>query len=85
VPLSTSVQRLIESDSKALSTALTGGDDYELVFAVPPGRQDAVLALARHLDLPLTRIGQLVAGTGVAVRGPDGELLETGHAGWQHF
>ncbi|MBK1668649.1 thiamine-phosphate kinase [Rhodovibrio sodomensis] len=85
VPLSTPVQRLVEGDSRALSTALTAGDDYELVFAVPPGRQDAVLALARELDLPLTRIGQLRAGSGVAVRGPDGELLETGAAGWQHF
>lgn len=85
VPLSTPVQSLIEGDSNALSTALTGGDDYELVFAVAPGRQDGVLALARELDLPLTRIGQLVAGEGVSVQGPDGTTMTTDHAGWQHF
>ena len=85
VPLSTPVQRLSEGDTKALSTALTGGDDYELVFAVAPGRQDAVLALAQELDLPLTRIGQLVEGAGVTVHGPDGTPLTTDHAGWQHF
>ena len=85
VPLSTAVQRLIERDPERLSTALTGGDDYELVFAVPPGRQDGLLALARELALPLTRIGQLVPGSGVRVRGPNGAVLETGESGWRHF
>ncbi len=85
VPLSMPVQQLVEQDGTALSTALTGGDDYELVFAVPPGRQDALLDLAREIELPLTRIGQLAAGRGVTVRGPDGEVVETGQAGWQHF
>jgi len=85
VPLATSVQRLVESDPGHLSSALTGGDDYELAFAVPPDRGDALAALARELDLPLTRIGQLVAGSGVTVRGPDGAVLETGETGWQHF
>ena len=85
VPLSMPVQQLVEQDRTALSTALTGGDDYELVFAVPPGRQDALLDLAREIDLPLTRIGQLVAGREVTVRGPDGGVVQTGQAGWQHF
>lgn len=85
VPLSTPVQQLVEQGATRLSTALTGGDDYELVFAVPPGREDAVLSLAREVELPLTWIGRLVDGSGVTVRGPSGELLETGQAGWQHF
>jgi thiamine-monophosphate kinase len=85
VPLSMPVQQLVEGDGTALSTALTGGDDYELVFAVPPGRQDAVAELARAIDLPLTRIGHLVEGEAVTVRGPEGGVVETGEAGWQHF
>jgi thiamine-monophosphate kinase len=85
VPLSTPVQRLVERAPTRWATALTGGDDYELVFAVPPGRRDALLSLARELDLSLTCIGQLVDGAGVRVRGPDGGLVETGDAGWQHF
>jgi thiamine-monophosphate kinase len=85
VPLSMAVQQLVEHDGTALSTALTGGDDYELVFAVPLERQDALLDLAREIELPLTRIGQLVAGREVTVRSPDGGVVETGQAGWQHF
>ena len=85
VPLSMPVQQLVEHDGTALSTALTGGDDYELVFAVPSERQDALLDLAREIELPLTRIGQLVAGREVTVRSPNGGVVETGQAGWQHF
>ncbi len=40
---------------------LAGGDDYELIFTVPPAQRDRVLALAASLSLPLTRIGQIEA------------------------
>jgi thiamine-monophosphate kinase len=79
------VQQLVEQDGTALSTALTGGDDYELVFAVPSEHRDALLDLARAIELPLTRIGQLVAGHEVTIRSPNGGVLDTGQAGWQHF
>ncbi|MBK1697934.1 thiamine-phosphate kinase [Rhodovibrio salinarum] len=86
LPLSTGVQQLIERDSARLSTALTGGDDYELVFAVPSERRDALVELARELDLPLTCIGHLEEGAGeVTVRGPDGTVVKTAQTGWQHF
>ena len=45
--------------------ALTGGDDYELLFTVPLARLGAMTsAVARGLG-PVTRIGSLVAGKGV--------------------
>ena len=38
--------------------AVQGGDDYELLFAVPPRRGGALRAIARHVsDPPLTKIG----------------------------
>ena len=38
--------------------ALSGGDDYELLFSVPRSRGRALRALMRHFtDVPLTRIG----------------------------
>jgi thiamine-monophosphate kinase len=33
----------------------------------------------------VTRIGRIVAGTGVRVRGHDGGWLEPGTPGWEHF
>ena len=41
-----------------VSAAVAGGDDYELLFAVPPKSGGALRAIARHVaDPPLTKIG----------------------------
>ena len=38
---------------------LKGGDDYELCFTVPQNHRSLVQALSEHLQLPLTRIGEV--------------------------
>lgn len=59
----------------------TGGDDYELCFTAPIAQRAALEALSRALALPLTRIGRIVPGTGVACAGlPPGAMM-----GYQHF
>jgi len=41
-----------------VSAAVRGGDDYELLFAVPPRSGGALRSVARHVaDPPLTKIG----------------------------
>ena len=41
-----------------VSAAVKGGDDYELLFAVPPKSGGALRSVARHVaDPPLTKIG----------------------------
>jgi thiamine-monophosphate kinase len=71
-------------DERARMLALTGGDDYELCFAVPPSR------LARlATDLPpqvwgYTRIGSIIEGAGAAVMRA-GTVMEFSHSGYQHF
>lgn len=40
-----------------LDCALSGGDDYELVFTAPPSRREAVLAAANAAETSVTRIG----------------------------
>jgi thiamine-monophosphate kinase len=44
------------------SLALHGGEDYELLLAVPPDRLDALRDLAQVWSLPLTVVGQFTAG-----------------------
>lgn len=69
---------------RALMMALSGGDDYELAFCVAPERVPAVAALAETLGLPLSCIGEVLAGEGVSCRsGPDNLL--PGASGYQHF
>jgi thiamine-monophosphate kinase len=62
-----------------LELAASGGEDYELLAALPPDRVEAALAAAA--DAPngvgLTRIGELVAGDGVEIRLPDGSPVRS--------
>ncbi len=69
-----------------LETCLTGGDDYELLLAVPPQRQDALRRAAKAADIPVTRIGRFHSGpTQVMVQNSGGEPLALTRGGWSHF
>ncbi|HEY5815458.1 MAG TPA: thiamine-phosphate kinase [Solirubrobacterales bacterium] len=64
----------IDADSLPLADGVTdmvlavsGGEDYELLAAIPRDRVP---------DGPVTPIGEVVAGEGVEIRLPGGELLE---------
>jgi thiamine-monophosphate kinase len=60
-----------------LQLAVSGGEDYELLAALPPERlEEATTMLAEACGIRLTRIGEVVAGDTVEVRLPDGGLLE---------
>jgi thiamine-monophosphate kinase len=64
--------------------ALAGGDDYELLFAVPRRRRRAFLAAARLVkDVPVTRIGAVTAARALVLRrgGEEQPLPE----GFEHF
>jgi thiamine-monophosphate kinase len=69
-----------------LETCLTGGDDYELLLAVPPARAEALRQAARHAGIPVTRVGHLHPGPAdVMVRQANGEPLALTRGGWSHF
>jgi thiamine-monophosphate kinase len=63
--------------------AATSGDDYELLFTVPPDRRDAAESAARTGGTTVTWIGSVVAGSGVRLLGPDGTPVEL--AGFEHL
>lgn len=69
----------------ALNAALAGGDDYELCFCALPQQRDAIGIIAQRLQLPLTRIGRIVAGGGVAAIDSDGRILDVRRRGFDHF
>jgi thiamine-monophosphate kinase len=69
----------------ARDAALSGGDDYELLFTAPPERRAEIQALARRLDLPLTRIGAIHVEPGLQVLDEAERELTILKAGWQHF
>ncbi len=70
--------------AQARDWALAGGDDYELLFAVPENRFAELKGLAEQLNLTLTRIGELRAGAGVTWS-LNGEDFAPGVSGYDHF
>jgi thiamine-monophosphate kinase len=69
---------------QARDWALAGGDDYELLFAVPPSRFPELKGAADQLNLTLTPIGELHAGAGVTWS-LNGEDFVPGVSGYDHF
>jgi thiamine-monophosphate kinase len=69
----------------ARDAALAGGDDYELLFTVPPDRRSEVERLAASLDHGVTRIGVVATGRSVRVMDGDGRPLALDRTGWRHF
>jgi thiamine-monophosphate kinase len=65
-----------------LELAVSGGEDYELLAALPPARlEEAARAVAGATGtdgepLGLTRVGRLVEGSAVEIRRPDGSSVE---------
>ena len=69
-----------------LPLCLTGGDDYELLLAVPPEAAPALAAAASDAGMTVTRIGGFLPGPpDVIVRGEDGAPLVLARGGWSHF
>lgn len=64
LPLSPALQRTMTLE-RARSSALAGGDDYELCFCAPAANRSRLHAVAEQLGTPLTRIGRMVDGAGV--------------------
>ena len=69
-----------------LTTALHGGEDFELCVTAPP---DAATPLEQgfrqQFDCPLTRIGTIQAGAGMTLRHPDGNEESLAAGGYDHF
>jgi thiamine-monophosphate kinase len=77
VPLAPAARELSEAMGREPWQLLGGGEDYELLASIPPGRlEEAEQAVREAEGIALTRIGEAVAGAGVEIRLPDGRLVE---------
>lgn len=64
VPVSSAYRALMGNNPEH---ALTGGEDYELIFCTRPGRGET--ELSRRLRVRVTQIGRIVRGEGLKVTG----------------
>lgn len=66
---------------EALRHALTGGDDYELLFTAAPQHHQAVRTLCPTAGM----IGRVRVGSGILLAGGDGRIVALEGTGFDHF
>jgi thiamine-monophosphate kinase len=69
---------------ESLDLALTGGEDYELLFTASERIMEDIKA-SFGADCPVTVIGEITAGAGVSLLGEDDRVYHLDKAGWDHF
>lgn len=84
LPLSSAFRHLAPT-RQAATLALTGGDDYELCFSLPPNREEEAKERARQAGVPLTRVGRVEEGYGVSLISATGEAISYEYLGYKHF
>jgi len=67
------------------SLAISGGEDYELLFTAPSDRQDAIRSLFAKLDTPVTEIGEITDDSGRTVLLSEGRQVTVDRTGFDHF
>ena len=73
------------SRTLARQCVLSGGDDYELCFTAPAVHHAELADIAARHNLPLTRIGKIVAGRGCIMHDASGNPLNVEACGYDHF
>ena len=84
VPLSDAARAAIAAEPALLETALTGGDDYEIVLTLSPQKLAAFRAAAEAAGVATTEIGLMRAGEDVRFL-RDGKTLTFTRASYSHF
>jgi thiamine-monophosphate kinase len=85
IPLDADVVRAFPRKGQALRMALTGGEDYELLLAVPPRRARAFARACARAGEVVTAIGRLVPGRGLRLWDADGRPSPLSVSGFDHF
>jgi thiamine-monophosphate kinase len=85
VPLSEGVADLVAETPSLLASALTGGDDYELLVAVPPDRAPEMRDAAKRAGVPVSDIGVFTASSTIDFVDRDGQALALERQGFTHF
>jgi thiamine-monophosphate kinase len=65
IPLSAAAEALVNRGTVGIEAIVSGGDDYEILCAIPENRFDAFAQAARLAGVAVTSIGTVIAGASV--------------------
>lgn len=85
LPLSRAYRAATKGRAEPCEEALSGGEDYELLLAVPRTRLPALQEVARRARTPITVIGRVEAKPGIRVVKSGGSLHRPRRAGYDHL
>ncbi len=85
VPLSDAAKAALVAEPALLETLMTGGDDYEILCAVPPDEVASFTAAAKAAGVALADIGTFGQDEGVKFLDPAGKPLQFRRLSFSHF
>lgn len=84
LPMSLALRDTLPLD-QALRCALSGGEDYELLFTVPEARRGSLEVLLSPYGVPVTCIGRITGLPGRLELKQGDQPFAYEHSGYQHF
>lgn len=85
VPLSAAAQAAIAAEPALLKTALSGGDDYEILALMPHESVPAFVSQAAEAGVPVALIGETREGEGLDVLDRAGHSMDLGSGAYSHY
>jgi thiamine-monophosphate kinase len=86
VPLSSNYRKRIADFSNDLySIAISGGEDYELLFSSPKENEEEIQEVSRIQKIEITKIGQITEQPPIRLLNEDGKEINYEKRGFVHF
>jgi thiamine-monophosphate kinase len=86
LPLHPAMDQAVDDQRRCRDLALTGGEDYEVCLAAPPGAVEGLVAdFQNAFGIPLTCVGRVEGGSGADLEGPSGAIRPLAEGGFNHF
>lgn len=86
LPLSREFKEFESSQSfNKIDCALTGGEDYELLFTCPPEKEEALLGSAQEERFAITKIGTITDSEDLLLLDQNEQPYQLDNLGYDHF
>lgn len=85
LPLSPAARAVLAAEPDLIRSVVGGGDDYEILAAVPAEAVSAFLAAARTAGVAVAEIGRIESGSDLRLVERTGETVTFRPSGFRHF